>query len=113
MANRTRDERDDRDQRDDRRDDRDTRDNGDKKTPVMKFGPYYAGSCYISAAVWQNEIEGDKSNYTVHSVTLTRRYKNRKGDYVDGGAFRTSEIPYAVAALQQAFNAIVNLEAER
>lgn len=67
-----------------------------------------------SAAVWENQVEGNGgSTFTAYSCTLTRRYKSGKGKYAEGGAFRTAEIPFAIAALHQAFQAILSQESKK
>lgn len=72
--------------------------NGNKR-PVKKF---QAGG--VSAAVWQNSIEGKNGQaMNVYSVTLDRRYKDGDGNWQSSSSLRLNDVPKAALVLGQAY----------
>lgn len=62
--------------------------------PVKK----YNSGC-ISAAVWENEVNGD----TITSVTLNKRYTDKDGEWKSTNSLNVTDMPKAIAVLQKAY----------
>ena len=70
--------------------------------PIARFR---AGS--IAAALWQNEITVSGKQQTVLKASVSRRYKDRNGNWKTSQSFARNEIPLAIYALQKAFEAMI------
>ncbi|MGD2109326.1 MAG: hypothetical protein PVI86_08025 [Phycisphaerae bacterium] len=72
--------------------------------PVKKFR---AGA--VAAALWENEIKVDGRIVPTLKATIDRRYKDSAGNWKSSGSFSRNEIPLAVHVLQQAFEAMLEM----
>lgn len=73
------------------------------KGPECKFR---AGA--ISATVWKNEHKKQTGEtFTVHSVSLERRYKDKSGEWKNTHSFRLQDLPKAVLVMQEAWKYVV------
>ncbi len=73
--------------------------------PVAKFR---AGQ--VSCAVWENEIQVSGVAKVILKATVSRRYRDRNGDWRSADSFSRNEIPLAVYCLEKAFEAILAAE---
>ena len=74
-----------------------------EQKPIAKF---QAGG--VSSALWENEItvNGDKPT-KVLKASVSRRYKDRYGNWKTTYTFSRNEIPLAIYCLQKAFEMII------
>lgn len=61
----------------------------------------------VSAALWENEINVNGQTKTVLKASVQRRYKDKDGQWKSSTSFSRNEIPFAIYALQKAFEFIV------
>jgi len=75
--------------------------------PVARFkaGP-------IACAIWENEIVVSGKPQTVLKASVSRRYKDRYGNWKTSQSFSRNEIPVAIFALFQAFEAMLERKEE-
>ena len=64
----------------------------------------------MSCALWENEINVSGTTKTVLKASVTRRYKDRNGDWKSSQSFSRNEIPLAVYCLERAFAKIIEEE---
>lgn len=57
----------------------------------------------ISATVWANEKELNGSAVAVHTISLTRTYKDRDGQWKQSASMRINDIPKAQLVLEKAY----------
>jgi len=67
----------------------------------------------ISAALWENEIAVEGKVKTVLKATVSRRYRDKNGEWKSSQSFSRNELPFAIYALQKAFEAMVESPEER
>lgn len=68
----------------------------------------------VKATIWAN-VQTDKTTkkeYTVHSVQLSRSYKNADDEWKDTTSMRKVDMPIAIALLQQSYNYLLGLTNE-
>ncbi len=70
--------------------------------PIVRFS---AGA--VSAGLWENEITTNGKTGTILKAMVSRRYKDRNGNWKTTYSFSRNEIPLAIYCLQQAFEAII------
>ncbi len=80
-------------------------------TAQLPVGRFRAGQ--VSCAVWENEITVDGQRKTILKATVSRRYKDRNGEWQSSSSFSRNEIPLAIYCLQQAFEAIIAKDNDR
>lgn len=75
--------------------------------PEMK---YRAGG--VIATIWKNqaEIKGKTMEYS--SVTIERRYKDKKDEWQSTNSMKLNDLPKAILVMQKAYEHIVLSEAE-
>jgi hypothetical protein len=66
--------------------------------PTAKFT---AGA--VSAAVWENRINIKGQTSTILKASLSRRYKDKNGEWKTAQTFSRNDIPPAIYCLQKAF----------
>ena len=64
----------------------------------------------MSCALWENEIAVNGSSKTVLKASVTRRYKDKNGDWKSSQSFARNEIPLAIYCLGKAFEKIIGEE---
>ena len=62
----------------------------------------------VNVALWENEIEVDGESKTVLKATVSRRYKDKDGEWKSSQSFSRNEIPLAIYCLARAFDVIVS-----
>ena len=67
----------------------------------------------ISGAIWENETDVNGTSKTVLKASLSRRYKDRDGNWQSSQSFSRNEIFLAVHCLQQAVERIIEEETVR
>ena len=74
--------------------------------PTKPLAKFIAGG--VSAALWENEM-AVKGGETVKilKTSVSRRYKDRNGNWKTTCSFSRNEIPLAIYCLQKAFEAII------
>ena len=75
----------------------------EKSKPVQKFR---AGQ--VGCALWENEIKVNGERQSILKASVSRRYKDRDGQWQTSQSFSRNEIPLAIFVLFQAFEAMVN-----
>lgn len=60
-----------------------------------------AGS--ITATVWKNEASRNGETHYFNTITLTRSYKDKEGNWKNTNSFRTSDLPKAILVLQKVY----------
>jgi len=60
-----------------------------------KYGP-------IQVAVWENEAKGKGETYKVRSVTTSKSYKDKDGNWQQAKSFQMRDLPDLIMALQEA-----------
>ncbi len=64
----------------------------------------------ISCAIWENEIQVNGTGETVLKASVSRRYKDRDGNWKSSQSFGRNEILLAVWCLGKAFEKMVGEE---
>lgn len=62
----------------------------------------------ISASVWQNEITVNGTTKTILKSFVSRRYKDKDGQWKSSQSFSRNEIPLVIYCLQKAFERIID-----
>ena len=75
--------------------------------PIQRFR---AGQ--VACALWENEVTVDGKQQTIVKASVSRRYKDRYGNWKSSQSFSRNEIPLAIYVLQKAFEAIVEISTE-
>lgn len=70
--------------------------------PIQKFR---AGQ--VGCALWENEVTIGGEKQTILKASVSRRYKDRNGDWKTSQSFSRNEIPLAIFVLFQAFEAML------
>lgn len=70
--------------------------------PVEKFR---AGQ--VSSAVWENDVSVNGQQKTMLKASISKRYRDRDGEWKTSQSFSRDEIPLAIYCLQKAFEAIL------
>ena len=73
--------------------------------PTARFR---AGS--ISSALWENEIAVNGTTKTVLKASVSRRYKDKDGQWKSSTSFSRNEIPLAIYCLEKAFDKIIDTQ---
>jgi hypothetical protein len=69
------------------------------RPPVRKWGPFHG----VSVSCWLNEVETDKGVRYFRTITISRRYKDKKtGEWKDAASLRSSDLPSVILALEAA-----------
>ena len=66
--------------------------------PIKEFR---AGS--VRASIWENERENGDQKYTVHSVQVERRYKDKDGNWQSSTGFGKNDLPKLALVVQKAY----------
>ena len=70
-----------------------------RSPPEQKFGPYSG----ITVAVWLNTVDTEDGPMTFRSVSVTRRYRDKKtGEWKDANSYNPTDLPALIFALQRA-----------
>ena len=64
------------------------------------------GSC--SAAVFENEFKRGTDAFTVKNVAFQHRYRDKNGEWQNGGSLRANDIPKAVLVLNKAYEYVTS-----
>jgi len=73
--------------------------------PIARFR---AGQ--VSCGIWENEIQVNGTAKTMLKASVSRRYKDRDGNWKSSQSFSRNEIPLALYCLEQAFEKIIGEE---
>lgn len=66
--------------------------------PEKKF---VAGS--INATIWKNVSQKDGKDFSFETISLTRNFKDKNGDWKSTGTFRLNDLPKAELVLKKAY----------
>ena len=80
-------------------------------TTQLPIARFRAGQ--VSCAVWENDVMVNGQATTMLKASVSRRYKDRSGEWKSSGSFSRNEILLAIYCLQKAFEAIVAKENEK
>ena len=61
----------------------------------------------VSCALWENDIIVRGQQKTIVKASISRRYKDRDGNWQTSQGFSRNEIPLAIYCLQKAFDTII------
>ena len=64
----------------------------------------------MAEAIWENEISVNGTTKTVLKASVSRRYKDRDGNWKSSQSFSRNEILLAIHCLQQAVKKIIEEE---
>ncbi|MFC1805617.1 hypothetical protein ACFL09_01385 [Planctomycetota bacterium] len=64
----------------------------------------------MSCALWENEISVNGTMKTVLKASVSRRYRDKNGDWKSSQSFSRNEIPLAIYCLERAFEKIIEEE---
>jgi hypothetical protein len=64
----------------------------------------------MSCALWENEIAVNGTSKMVLKASVSRRYKDKDGNWKSSQSFSRNEIPLAIYCLEQAFEKIIGEE---
>jgi len=64
----------------------------------------------VSCALWENEIQVNGTAKTMLKASISRRYKDKGGEWKSSQSFSRNEIPLAIYCLEQAFGKIIGEE---
>lgn len=70
--------------------------------PIQRFR---AGQ--VACALWENEVTVDGKPQRILKASVSRRYKDRHGNWQSSQSFSRNEIPLAIYVLQKAFEAMI------
>jgi len=70
--------------------------------PIQKFR---AGQ--VGCALWENEVTVGGEKQVILKASVSRRYKDRNGNWKTSQSFSRNEIPLAIFVLFQAFEAML------
>jgi len=76
--------------------------------PIQKFR---AGQ--VGCALWENEVTVGGEKQTILKASVSRRYKDRNGNWKTSQSFSRNEIPLAIFVLFQAFEAMLTAGKEQ
>jgi len=71
--------------------------------PIEKFR---AGQ--VDCALWENEITVNGERRAILKATLSKRYKDRDGDWQTSQSYSRTEIPLAIWCLWRAFETMID-----
>ena len=77
-------------------------------TPVYKVR---AGS--ISVDVWENENEKNGQKFKSYTLTTTKNYKAKDGEWKESKSLQTAEVPKLMALLSQAYSWMISQKTVR
>lgn len=61
----------------------------------------------ISATIWKNAGEKNGSEYAFNTITLSRSYKDKAGQWKTSGSLRLTDLPRAALVLNKAYEHLV------
>jgi hypothetical protein len=64
----------------------------------------------VSCAIWENEIQVNGTTKTMLKASVSRRYKDRDGNWKSSQSFSRNETPLAIYCLEKAFEKIIEEE---
>ncbi|MFC1805733.1 hypothetical protein ACFL09_01980 [Planctomycetota bacterium] len=64
----------------------------------------------MSCALWENEIAVNGTTKMVLKASVSRRYKDKDGNWKSSQSFSRNEIPLAIYCLERAFAKIIEEE---
>jgi hypothetical protein len=64
------------------------------------------GRC--SAAVFENEYQRGEDAFSVKSVAFQHRYRDKNGEWQNGGSLKANDIPKAVLVLNKAYDYVTS-----
>lgn len=67
----------------------------------------------MTCALWQNQVQVDGRPTTILKASVSRRYKDRHGQWKSSESFSRNEIPLAIHVLQRAFEKMVEATPEQ
>ena len=76
-------------------------------SPIKKFS---AGAVHV--AVWENETQSAEGSSSYNTISITRRYKAKDGEWKNSSSLRLNDVPKAVLALQEAYKYLALKEPE-
>lgn len=76
-------------------------------SPIKKFS---AGA--IQVAIWENETVLAEGSSSYNTISITRRYKAKDGEWKSSSSLRLNDIPKAILALQEAYKYLALKEPE-
>jgi hypothetical protein len=76
-----------------------------RQEPLARFR---AGA--MNCALWENEIAVNGTSKMVLKASVSRRYKDKDGNWKSSQSFSRNEIPLAIYCLEQAFGKIIEEE---
>jgi hypothetical protein len=75
-----------------------------KNRPAASFAANSDRTTRVEVAVWSKLIKvSEQEEYTQHSLTLSRSWRDKEGNWFGNAAFRIHDIPVLLYLVQQAY----------
>jgi hypothetical protein len=82
------------------------------KRPFQNYGPVMTDrSTSVECALWDNEIEVNGKQITTYNVTISRSYRDDKGEWHKNLNFRPQDLPPLLALLARAYFRVIQEKA--
>jgi hypothetical protein len=73
--------------------------------PAASFAAQSDRTTRVEVAVWAKLVKvSEQEEYTQHSLTLSRSWRDKDGNWRGNAAFRTHDIPVLLYLVEQAYN---------
>lgn len=57
----------------------------------------------VSATIWKNEGQNNGKTFAFHTISLTRGYKDKSGEWKNSASLRPGDLPKAALVLSKAY----------
>jgi len=61
----------------------------------------------VSAVIWKNHTQKNNKEFSFHTISLERNYKDGQGNWKSSSSLRLSDLPKACLVLNKAFEHLV------
>ncbi len=76
-----------------------------KSRPVASFAANSDRTTRIEVAVWARVVKvSDQEEYTQHSLTTSRSWRDKEGKWMNNGFFRPHDVPVLLYLIREAYH---------
>ncbi|MBD3303952.1 hypothetical protein GF343_02315 [Candidatus Woesearchaeota archaeon] len=61
----------------------------------------------VSATIWKNEGQNNGKSFVFHTISLTRGYKDKQGEWKNSSSLRPGDLPKAALVLGKAYEHLI------
>ncbi len=61
----------------------------------------------VSATIWKNEGQSNGKTFAFHTISLTRGYKDKSGEWKNSSSLRPGDLPKAALVLGKAYEHLI------